>query len=198
MLETCSATSAEADATSAPGGSVASEIVNELERERALLEIDQRLSRMLDLTLDALDAEIGSVLLVSSDCRMRIVAARGLPSEVVRNTCMELGEGISGHVALTGEGLLVRNVESDDRFRRQNRERYYTPSCVSAPLLVEGAVRGVLNVSNKRDRSRFGLPELALTARVGADVARILTPTELGQWCLSSLRGVRIGTPPRD
>jgi signal transduction protein with GAF and PtsI domain len=179
-------------------GAAASKIVGELERERPLLELDQRLGRLLDLTLDTLAAEIGSILLVSSDCRMRIVAARGLPSEVVRNTCMEIGEGISGHVARTGEGLLIRNVESDDRFRRQNRERYYTPSCVSAPLLVEGAVRGVMNLSNKRDRTRFGLPELSVAARVAADVARILTPTELGQWCLASLPGVRAGTITRD
>ncbi|MGH0037848.1 MAG: GAF domain-containing protein [Myxococcota bacterium] len=180
------------------GGTTASTIVSELERERPGLDIAARLTRMLDLTLGALEAEVGSILIVSPDCRMRIAAARGLPSEVIRSTCMEIGEGISGHVAQTGEGLLVRNVESDDRFRRQNRERYFTPSCVSAPLLVGGAVRGVMNASNKRDRSRFGLSELALTVGVAAGIARILSPVELCQWMGSDGLGVPIGTSSSD
>lgn len=178
--------------------SVARAIVRELERDRPVLDIHERLLRMLDLTLGALDAEIGSILVVAADCRMRIVASRGLPSEIVRSTCMEIGEGISGHVALSGEGLLVRNVESDDRFRRQNRERYYTPSCVSAPLLIDGAVRGVMNASNKRDRTRFGLAELAIAEQVAADIARVLSPAELCRWCAEQGRGVRIGTPSSD
>jgi len=195
MLETAIAQLALDRRSSAAPEDVASSILDEIEHSRWQLEPARRLSRLLALALDALDAEIGSILLVYADSRMRIAAACGLPEEVVHGTVMEVGESISGHVALCGEGLLVRNLESDDRFRRRNHERYHTPSCVSAPLLLNHAVRGVINASNKRDRSRFDRSELELLEWIGRGLIRVLDAVELGDWCAW---GVRAGTPPSD
>ena len=103
------------------------------------LSLEARLQLMLDAVLETLGAETGSILLVAADTRMYVAAARGLSSEVVNNTCLELGESISGYVLRSGEGLLVRNIEQDDRFRRRNLERYYTRSFVSAPLVTFAA-----------------------------------------------------------
>ncbi|MCZ6463766.1 MAG: sensor domain-containing diguanylate cyclase [Proteobacteria bacterium] len=126
------------------------------------LSVHQVLSRLLDRTLEHLGAEIGSILLVHPDERLRLVLARGLPDDVVRDTVLEVGEGISGHVARSGEALLVKDVERDDRFRRRNNERYYTHSFISAPLLHQHAVRGVVNVNNKCSRQSFEATDLRL------------------------------------
>jgi diguanylate cyclase (GGDEF)-like protein len=119
------------------------------------LSVREVLDRLLARALDHLDAEIGSILLVGPDGRMRIVVARGLPSDVVDESCIGMGESISGYVAGTGRPLLVSDVESDERFQRRNHERYYTSSFISAPLVHMGAVRGVVNVNNKRSRDEF-------------------------------------------
>ncbi len=118
------------------------------------------LERLMERTLTHLDAEIGSILLLGPDGRLCIVVARGLPKSVVESTRLEIGDGISGAVAENGRALLVTDVEKDSRFRRRNHERYYTRSFISAPLLHQRAVRGVINVNNKRSREPFATADL--------------------------------------
>ena len=118
------------------------------------------LERLMERTLGHLDAEIGSILLIGPDGRLCIVVARGLPKSVVDATRLEIGDGISGCVAQSGRALLVTDIEKDARFRRRNHERYYTRSCISAPLLHQRAVRGVININNKRSREAFVLADL--------------------------------------
>jgi diguanylate cyclase (GGDEF)-like protein len=126
------------------------------------LSVREVLDRLLSRALAHLGAEIGSILLLDSDGRLHIVASRGLPADVVETASVGVGEGISGYVARTGRSLLVTDVEKDERFHRRNHERYYTASCVSAPLLHMQSVRGVINVNNKRSREEFYAADLNL------------------------------------
>ncbi len=130
------------------------EIVLETARDlTSLLSTQKIIERLLDRLLNHLDSEIGSVLALGADDELRIIVARGLPDDVVAETRVALGEGISGFVARTGEPLLVDNIESDERFGRRNHERYYTRSCLSAPLMIGGALYGVINVNNNATAS---------------------------------------------
>ena len=126
------------------------------------LSVHEVMERLLDRTLRHLHAEIGSVLVVEPDETLRILVARGLPREVVEAARVRRGEGISGFVAQHARSLLVEDVESDERFQRMNRERYYTNSFISAPLCLHGAVRGVININNKRNREVFIPDDLRL------------------------------------
>jgi diguanylate cyclase (GGDEF)-like protein len=139
------------------------------------LSVREVLDRLMGRALDHLDAEIGSILLMRPDDRMRIVTARGLPADVVEETAVGIGEGISGYVARTGRSLLVTDVESDERFRRRNHERYYTASFISAPLVHMGSVRGVVNVNNKRSRDDFYAEDLALLEALAGHASAALS-----------------------
>jgi diguanylate cyclase (GGDEF)-like protein len=160
----------------AAGREIAPESVEELRRRHAELELLYETIRDLSSTLSVrgvlerllmralahLDAEIGSILILGPDGRLRITTSHGLPPWVIEETRIAPGDGISGVVAENGEPLLVRDVERDPRFRRLNHERYYTSSFISAPLRHLGAVRGVINVNNKRSRIPFEPPDLRL------------------------------------
>jgi diguanylate cyclase (GGDEF)-like protein len=135
------------------------------------LSVHQVLERLMERTLLHLNAEIGSILLLHPDSRLRIVVSRGLPCEVVKETAIEVGDGISGHVARYGEALLVKDIERDDRFRRRNHERYYTNSFISAPLVHQRSVRGVVNINNKRSRRCFRTPDLRLLEAIAGHAA---------------------------
>lgn len=126
------------------------------------------LERLLKRVLAHLDAEIGSILLLHPDGRLRIVASSGLPQDVVETTALLPGEGISGLVVESGESVHVVDVETDARFRRRNHERYYTHSCISAPLLDTGQARGAINVNNKRSRKPFEEADLRLLEAIAA------------------------------
>jgi hypothetical protein len=75
------------------------------------------------------------------------MVSKGPPPDVVERTEMKIGEGISGHVALHGQPLIVEDVKAHPTFRRRNRERYYTSTLISAPLLRNGVLLGVINIS---------------------------------------------------
>jgi diguanylate cyclase (GGDEF)-like protein len=132
------------------------------------------LARLIERTLGHLDSEIGSVMLVQPDGSLRVSYAQGLPEEVVSTARVVVGEGISGHVVATGEALLVADVEEDPRFRRCNHERYYTRSCISAPLIFQGRVRGVINVNNKRSQSSFSADDLRLLQTIASHASMAL------------------------
>jgi diguanylate cyclase (GGDEF)-like protein len=138
------------------------------------LSTQEVIERLVGRTLRHLGSEIASVLLVETDDTLRIMHAMGLPEAVVRGTRMRMGEGIAGHVARTGEPLLVSDVETDPRFVRRNHERYYTHSCISAPLVDQGRVRGVINVNNKRDRRDFDENDLRLLSAIATHAALAL------------------------
>jgi diguanylate cyclase (GGDEF)-like protein len=135
------------------------------------LSAQEVLDRLLERALHHLDSEIGSVLVLDQESRLRVVAARGLPGPVVAVTDMGLGEGISGYVAASERALLVDDIEEHPRFHRPNHERYYTRSFISSPLVVRKRVLGVLNVNNKRSRSPFVPSDLRLLEAISAHAA---------------------------
>jgi diguanylate cyclase (GGDEF)-like protein len=139
------------------------EILYETVRDlSSTLSVDQVLSRLLERTLLHLDAEIGSILLLEPDSMLRIVSARGLPEHVIARAETKIGEGIAGYVAQTARSLLVADLDLDSRFAGRNRERYYTNSLISSPLMRMGNVLGVVNVNNKRSRAPFVAEDLGL------------------------------------
>ncbi len=132
------------------------------------LSVERVLQRLLDRTLEHLDAEIGSILLLGDDDQLRVMLSQGLPQDVVERTEMKIGEGISGHVALHGQPLIVEDVEEHPIFRRRNRERYYTATLISAPLVRNGVLLGVININNKANREPFTPHDLRLLEAIAA------------------------------
>jgi len=137
------------------------------------LSVREVLRRLLDRTLEHLHSEIGSIFLLEDDL-LRLVVSQGLPDEVVREAAIPIGTGVTGHVAQSGLSLLVRDVELDPRFRRRNHERYYTHTLISAPLLLLGRVRGVINVNNKSSREPFRPEDLRLLEAIAGHAAAAL------------------------
>jgi len=152
------------------------------------LSLREVLDRLLGRVLAHLDAEIGSVLLVGRDSRLRIAVARGLPPDVVERTCLRLGEGISGSVATRGQALLVRDIERDPHFARRNHERYYTRSLISAPLVHLSRPCGVVNVNNKRSRAPFEETDLELVEAIAGHAGAALANADRYERTLEQAR----------
>lgn len=116
----------------------------------SVLNVDRLLSLIVDSVVRVTGAQICSLMLLDSERKfLRIRVAKGLPEAVVKRIVIPLGEGISGHVAKTGEPLLVEDIETHPLFRRKSRKKYSSRSLLSVPLKIKGEVIGVLNVNNK-------------------------------------------------
>jgi putative methionine-R-sulfoxide reductase with GAF domain len=132
-------------------------------------DINEVLQIILQRTMAAVNAKIGSVMILDDETQvLRIAAAEGLEESVISGTSIPLGEGIAGKVLQTGETVLVEDVEKDSRFHKINDPKYETSSFISVPLRAHWRILGVLNLSKKRDRGTFTESDMKfLTALLG-------------------------------
>lgn len=121
------------------------------------------LNEILEKITTMLSSELGSLMLIDEAAQELVIkASKGLTEDVATKTRIKVGRGISGWVAKAGNPLLIRNIETDERFSRQNSKRYYTSSLLSAPIRVKNRVIGVINVNNKSTREPFTEYDLSL------------------------------------
>ncbi len=136
--------------------------------------------RVIDLAATTLDVEIVSLMLLGDDGVLRIAQAKGLDAEIQRTTTVPLGQGISGHVAETGEPLLIRNLSKDMTFGKTDpNPRYSTDSLVSVPLKVNGKTVGVLNANNKVNGGSFTDQDLSILIALSALISLAMTASSL-------------------
>jgi diguanylate cyclase (GGDEF)-like protein len=116
----------------------------------------EALRELLDKVTTMLNSEVGSLMLLDEGPQELVIkASKGLSDDVVGKTRIKVGRGISGWVARAGNPLLIRDIERDERFSRENNGRYYTSSLLSAPIRIKEKVVGVININNKSSREPF-------------------------------------------
>jgi HD-GYP domain-containing protein (c-di-GMP phosphodiesterase class II) len=149
---------------------------NLLEAARELgrrLSADDVIACTLDRALALSAAATGSIMLPDAETGLlRIVAAQGLPADVVDRTVVSPGEGIAGWVYQTGKPLLVEDMQTPDGTMSRRRE---VRSAVCVPIGDEDGVIGVLSVGSREYPARFTdvhLGALATLARVAAMALR--------------------------
>lgn len=138
------------------------------------LPTDEIVARLLGRALQHLQSGIASILLIDSEGGLRMAHALGLSGSVMESTRVELGEGVSGHVVLTGEGLLVEDVEGDHWARRLGHEGHFEGAVLSAPLVHDGHAIGVLNVSKPAAGRDYDFADLQLVETLAGQAALAL------------------------
>lgn len=137
---------------------------------------------LLEQILKSLSVETGSIMLIEKEkVELIIVASRGLSKEVVEQTRLKIGQGISGMVAQNARPIFVENIETDSRFSQTNRPHYTTPSFISVPLKIKNKIIGVVNVSNKKSPSELTERDLRLLTILADQAAISLENLELYQ-----------------
>ena len=130
---------------------------------------DRLLREILSLAVRATHAQTGSIMLLDKDGEhLRIVAAEGLPMDVIANTRRRVGEGVSGRVFAQGEPLIVRGPVPDSEATR-NRPMLREAACV--PILSETRPIGVLNVNVESEDIALDDSTLALLSRFAKEAS---------------------------
>ena len=140
--------------------------------EASSKEILQNLfKRTIEAISDTLQVETTSLMVMEGDV-LRLVEAKGLPEEVIGKVTVPVGKGISGHVAKTGEPLLINDISKDERFRPSSfKDQYSTQSALCVPLVRGSRVLGVLNANNKISGESFTESDRDLLHTMAAQVA---------------------------
>jgi signal transduction histidine kinase len=159
----------------------ASVIVNlALELEPGM-DIKEVLEKIVHHLSEDLGYSIVSIMLLDDNEKyLTIRAARGLSERIVESTRMERGKGVSGTVALSGEPLLVNDVEADSRFDKpQSHGKYNSKSLICVPLKVGERVIGVINANNKGNDELLTQYDLHILTVVGAHISISIERTRL-------------------
>jgi len=135
--------------------------------ERILVIMLKRLSELIkakNWTLFLLDPETHTL-------RFEVVV--GLDGRSLSDVRINLGEGIAGKVAMTGNPILVKDVQDDSRFssRVDHLTGFVTRSVICLPLKMQGSVIGVLEVINPEDPSLFEVEWMPLLSAMADYVA---------------------------
>jgi sigma-B regulation protein RsbU (phosphoserine phosphatase) len=129
-----------------------------LEKE-VLLEITRALASPLDLDgviaaifsslRQVVDYDAGAIYLVNRHTHaLEIVSTYGYPEGADDAFILEVGQGIVGWVAKTGEPVIVPDVSRDPRYVAARPE---TRSEIATPMVMEGRTIGVFNLESDLD-----------------------------------------------
>lgn len=135
---------------------------------------ERMLKWLLDVAVRAVEATTGSIMLYSPETReLYIGYASGLSEEIVSKCRQRLGEGIAGEVAEKREAKLTENLV-DTPLYKGSRERSRIQSSISAPIVNEGKLLGVLNVSTDIGEKRLEGNDLRTIVALADRIAIIL------------------------
>jgi Nif-specific regulatory protein len=100
--------------------------------------------------------------------------ATGEKKDDVKQFEIDLGQGIAGHVAQTGESLLIPNVSEDPRWYKEISESigFETRSIACVPMKVRGETIGVVEIIDKADGSAITDADLKILS-VFAELAAV-------------------------
>lgn len=137
------------------------------------------LNRLLELILESgtrmMRAQASSLLFLDAKKKkLYFQVATGLKKEEIKQFEINMGQGIAGHVAETGQPLLIEDVSRDRRWYRTISDKigYKTKSIACTPMKVEGRIIGVIQFINKADGDSFQRKDLDLL-NVFADLAAL-------------------------
>jgi signal transduction protein with GAF and PtsI domain len=102
--------------------------------------------------------EIGRCSFLALDATgstLGIVAQRGIDPAIAGRVRVRLGQGVAGWVASHRKPLFVRVREDAQTIRRSGDGTYNSDSFIVVPLVHNGRLHGVLNLSNRLDAEGF-------------------------------------------
>jgi sigma-B regulation protein RsbU (phosphoserine phosphatase) len=123
-----------------------------LEITRALsspLELDGVIAAIFSSLRQVVDYDAGAIYLVNRNSRaLEIVSTSGYPEGSEDAFMLQIGQGIVGWVAKTGEPVIVPDVRTDPRYVAA---RPQTRSELATPMIMEGRTIGVFNLESDLD-----------------------------------------------
>jgi len=139
-------------------------------------EIQEMFELSVKFVAEIVSAKIVSLMLLDRERKeLFIKVAYGLDERIVENARVMVGKSIAGRVALTGEPLLIEDIEDTGLASvRTNNPQYETKSLISVPLIVGSTVIGVINANNKTSGKPFTENDLVLMQSISQRISKII------------------------
>lgn len=149
----------------------------------SVLDLDNLLELIIDTATKMMQAKASSLLLLDPKTKkLYFKVAIGERKEELRKYEINLGQGIAGLVAQTGEPLLIQDVTHDPRWYKQISESigFQTRSIACVPMKVGDEIIGVVEIIDKEDGSAIR----------NEDMKTLTVFTELASLAISNARKI--------
>ncbi|MBW1811132.1 MAG: GAF domain-containing protein [Deltaproteobacteria bacterium] len=130
---------------------------------------------MLDLALDRIGADAGSIFIADINKHdLFFGAARGPKADQVMSFRVKMGQGLVGYCAEEGVGLAVSDVTKDPRFysRVSDKIGYPTRSILCVPMQSDGQMFGALELINRKENDFFTERDLNVANFIATQLAQ--------------------------
>ena len=167
--------------------------------------LDGAISASLEIIIDTLDSEAGSIWLLDKEANRLYPIFNHGPVDISGIT-IENGQGIAGSVTMSGEAQLNPDVEKDEHFNPGVDEEsgFRTKSLICVPLKGPDGIIGCIEILNRRDGCLYDQEDLTLCETMASLAAIAIEekgfffkPTE-DKEILISLRNVTKDFPSGD
>jgi PAS domain S-box-containing protein/putative nucleotidyltransferase with HDIG domain len=142
------------------------------------LDVSEIVERIVAVLRQTLDLTLLTLWLIDDDGEtLKIMAGSGYPADFSEITELRLGEGITGHVASTGQPINVPDARADPRYIIAS-EAVRSELCV--PLKVGNRVIGVLDLESA-EPAAFTSDDLRLLSTLAGQLAVVIENVRLYQ-----------------
>lgn len=155
-------------------------LVGRLAQTEVDLEVLRR--EILKVVVEAMDAERATLYFL--DQERQVIWSRTFTQAEINEIRLDIGQGIAGHVAKTGEFINVPDVTKDRRFDPSTDKKtgYTTRSLLAVPMRdKDGQIIGVLQILNKKNGQSFDTSDENLLVLLAARVSMIVVSSSLGR-----------------
>ncbi len=146
---------------------------------RKATDIDQMLNIIVQKSIVALNAEQGSILLVTQNENDPFTTyIRQDDTSKLRHK-YHIGSNITGWVLLNKEPLIIENLATDKRFNASKEEKNEIHSVLCVPMWFEGKIMGLMIVVNKKDKMHFEENDLTLLSIISVQASQLIKNLQL-------------------
>jgi len=155
------------------------EIMNKI---NSSISFQHLIMTIIESANELLDAEGASLLLLDKETDELIfdivLSEKG---EIITGKRLKTGQGIAGHVAKTGESVIVNDVSRDKRFCSEidASSGFNTRSLIAVPVMVKDKLIGVLEAVNCTASDGFGDNDLVMLDYIANAAAVSINNREL-------------------
>jgi len=160
------------------------------------LELPDVLGGALRTVEQVVGATGSSILLIDPDSgQMSFHIAAGIGADVAKTIPVPPGAGICGHVARSGEPLIVNDAQNDPRlYRRVDQATHLTTrNLLALPIRSRQRLWGVLELINKAGEEAFDQRDLRVAAVAASQIALALENSHLHGQIVLKTRLAAIG-----
>jgi GAF domain-containing protein len=113
------------------------------------LKLNNILKVILDFSVKISGANRGSVMLLDEKKNIfSVKVAYNISEKVIRETTFAKDENTFGWVVKNKKSLYIKDLEKDNRFSKKKGIDYKLKQLLMVPVIIEGEVKGVINLSN--------------------------------------------------